>query len=397
MNTKSALIVRIKISCAAPEDVLSKLSNCGISMMDVHKKDDITVIINVKPTDYKALISLLNKWQIDYSICDDAIINRITQIFKKRVILKLALLTLVIFSLYLPGHILFVNVSGNDIVSTREILEVAATSGVCMGAKSADVRSEKVKNGLLERIPGLQWVGVNTDGCVATIEVQEKTPNNNNSTKDAPIVSIIASTNGIVNSCTATQGTMLCKVGQAVSKGETLISGYTDYGIKIKATQAQGEVYALTSHTIDAVTPLIAHKKTATDKNKVRYSIRLGKKLINFNNSSGIYHGTCAKIYEEQYFVLPGGYILPISIQKETITSYHQDDECTALWANKQHFTDYIDQFLIDQMVAGKIEKCHYTIESSDHVMHIHAHYICTEMIGREKAEQFIQGDFCSD
>ena len=37
------------------------------------------------------------------------------------------------------------------------------------------IRSEKVKNSLLQRIPQLQWAGINTDGCVAVISVREKT------------------------------------------------------------------------------------------------------------------------------------------------------------------------------------------------------------------------------
>jgi len=397
MNAGSALLVKIRITCAEPEAILSRISNHGVALLYVHKEDNITATISIKPNDYKALLALLNKWQIEYSVYDDSTFNRIMQAFKTRFILKIAVLLLLVISLYLPGRILFVFVSGNNSVSAREIIESAAAEGICFGAKTEEIRSEKVKNRLLEKIPDLQWVGVNTTGCIATIQVEEKYANNDTKEAESRVVNIVASKSGIVKSCTATKGTLLCKVGQPVAEGDMLISGYTDCGIVIKATQAQGEVYALTTHTIEAVTPNIASQRKDIVSTEVKYCLRLGKKLINFNNSSGIYHGSCAKIYEEQYLVLPGGYILPVSIEKETIITYQTKTTNGSLWDSENHLKNHIDQYIINQMVAGSIDKRYISINKTDLLTTVNSRYICTEMIGREKAEQILQGEFCSD
>lgn len=392
MNLFSAMLIRIQITHADTAYVLRKLNTYGISLINIKNIDDITVTIGVKSSEYKETITLLTKWDVAYTLLDKNTHYDMQKLFS-RSILKLAILFLFIMAMYLPGRILFVHVSGNNIIPSRKIVETAGSHGVHFGAKASAVRSERVKNSLLEKIPELQWVGVNTNGCVATIQVEEKTANSENTKADHQIVSIVASTNGIVQSCTATQGTMLCKVGQAVTKGETLISAYTDCGILIKATKAEGEVYALTTHQVSAVSPAFAVERGKIAGEEVRYSLKIGKKLINFNNSSGIYHGTCAKIYEENYMVLPGGFVLPVSVVKETIIYYHPGSADIPLWTNEKYLTDHVDQLLYSRMVAGNIHKKYVHVERTDALFVLNLRYICTEMIGRQKTEQVLQGE----
>ena len=396
MNRSSAMLVRLQITHADTAYILRKLIAFGISLFNIRNENDITVTISVKPSEYKETMMLLTKWGVAFSLLDKDTQHNTNRLFS-RPMLKLAILFLFIISLYIPGRILFVYVSGNNVIPSRKIIEAAGSHGVHFGARAHDVRSEKVKNSLLEKIPELQWVGVNTNGCVATIQVEEKTANSENAEIDHHIVSIVASTNGIVKSCTATRGTMLCKVGQAVVEGETLISPYTDCGILIKTTKAEGEVYALTAHQISAVSPSFAVDRGKILKEEAHYSLKFGKKLINFNNSSGIYHGTCAKIYEEKYMVLPGGFVLPVSLVKETFLYFYPSTANVPLWSDEKYLTDHIDQLFSSRMVAGRIDKKYVHRKRTDELFVYDVRYICTEMISREKTEQVLQGEFYSD
>ena len=69
----------------------------------------------------------------------------------------------------LPTRVLFMRVEGNESIPENLILEAAEDCGIRFGASRSAVRSEKVKNGILSRISELQWVGVNTKGCIAVI------------------------------------------------------------------------------------------------------------------------------------------------------------------------------------------------------------------------------------
>ena len=78
--------------------------------------------------------------------------------------------------LYAPSRVWFVEVEGNETVPARKILLAAEECGVKFWAKSGEIRSEQVKNQILNLVPELQWAGVNFSGGLAVISVRERLP-----------------------------------------------------------------------------------------------------------------------------------------------------------------------------------------------------------------------------
>ena len=157
-------------------------------------------------------------------------------------------------AIFLPTRIFFVRVEGNVTTPTRLILDAAGESGIRFGASRRAVRSEKMKTALLSALPHLHGAGGNTSGCVATGSVRQRTEPEVTG-QDRAVSSIVASRDGFIVSATVTRGNSLCRVGQSVKAGQVLISGYTDCGICIQATRAEGETCAQTSREFAAVTP----------------------------------------------------------------------------------------------------------------------------------------------
>ena len=170
-----------------------------------------------------------------------------------------------------------------------------------------------MKNSLLEALPELEWAGINTYGCTAVISVSEKTQSSESSDKHK-VSSIVAERDGIISSCTVIRGNPVCKIGEAVRAGETLVSGYTDCGIKIQATRAQAEIYATTMRQLTVLSPLDYIQEGQIRCEETKYSLILGKKRINLSKDSGNFTSVCDKMYWQYYCVLPGGFQLPISV-----------------------------------------------------------------------------------
>lgn len=393
MKQTGGITAQIRIVSARLEAVLKKLTESGITLLQIEKVDDLTAKIRVKTSDYKETAFLLDKWKESFQLLDQQESALFGRKLFSRMVLIIALVFLLCVSLYLPGKIMFVYVVGNETVPARRIIEEANAKGVCFGAAAADVRSEKVKNALLEAIPELQWIGVNTSGCVATIHVEEKSDTLDSGDTKYGVSSIVASKDGIIETCTVTKGTRLCKEGQAVKEGQTLISGYTDCGIIIKATQADGEVFAQTLRKIDAVLPRDYLVKGSAADVSVNYALRVGKKLINFDNNSGIYDGSCAKIYEEQYMMLPGGFLLPVSLIKETVISYDRSDASAMELDAGNLLESYSESYLLSQMVAGTVKDKTLQITETATCTTLKGQYVCSEMIGRQKIEDILQGE----
>ena len=394
MSWRKATLVCIRILSADVEGVLKRLNDHGIMLANIQIEGPMQVAVYVGNKEYLYTIKVLKRYNINYELPE---IQQTSKSFKwitSRSFLLMSIAFLIIVAIYVPGKILFVSVIGNNAVETRRILEAANKNGIYFGASTANVRSEKVKNAILQNVPQLQWLGVNTNGCVARIFVVEKNTQTEKTEPAFSISSLIASRDGIVESCTVTRGTMLCSAGKAVLSGDVLISGYSDCGNYIRATKAEGEVYARTIRKINALMPKVCTVVKGTNDQKIRYGLKIGKKLINFDNSSGIYHGSCAKIYEEQSVVLPGGHILPISFFKETTICYQTaEDGIDQVDDSALLLQTYCEQYLKSDMVSGELLDKSVHLSQNVDVYLLSGRYVCSELISRQRSENIIQGE----
>ena len=392
----SAASAQIEIKGADIERILMKITQRGLVLHRIHKKDPFNAEICVDFKDYKEALEILDAMQVSYSILNKSTSDGVGNFLARRAIMMIGLVLLLTASLVLPGRIMFVQVSGNSAVPARLILEAASQKGICFGMSATVVRSEKIKNALLEAIPELKWVGVNTSGCVATIHVRESSDTNTEEAATYTVSSLVASSDGVVSTCIATKGNLLCRSGQAVTDGQVLISGYTDCGIVIKATRAEGEIFAQTRRYATGIMPLLYTSKGSFQSVTSRYSLRIGKKLIKFNNSSGIYDGSCAKIYEEYCLSLPGGFVLPVSVIKETVTEYSCDESCM-LTEEAERLESCCKAYVRGSMLAGSIETESVQSTTEADTYQLSGEYICHELISRRKPEDILQGEFRSD
>lgn len=380
----------IEILSAAPTETLTLINNNGIILFDVCYVDELTIRAGVSRKSYKILRKLLVRRGEKVKIVKRNGIFWAFHALKKRPVLVAGLIFYLFMILYLPTRVFFVSVEGNITVPTRLILEKAEACGIEFGASRRNVRSEKVKNALLESVSQLQWTGINTSGCTAVISVRERS-----GVQIAPetkgVGSVIAKTDGIITDITVLRGNPLCRVGQAVKSGQVLVSGYTDCGLTVKAEIADAEIFAQTHHTITAVTPAVLQERGTCVQTKRNFGLLIGKKLINFTKDSGISDASCVKMYKEYYLTLPGGFQLPVALVVEELSYYSQRDS-----AEENDFSwmkDSLKSYLEGQMVAGKIIHTESRVSVGQELCSTVGEYDCIEMIGQVRSEEIIQGN----
>jgi len=378
----------IDITYADPPELLGIAAGKGVVLTGIRNIDSLTIRVTCLYKDLKMLERICTKCGANCRIYRKR--KRIWNVLTSRTTLLLGCALLLMLVLVLPSRIFFVRIVGNTYVPTKLILEEAENSGIRFGVSRRTVRSEKIKNALLSAVPQLQWLGINTKGCVATISVREKTVEEPES-DDVGIGSIVASTDGIIQSCTVLNGTAMCGVGDAVLAGETLVSGYTDCGITLKEVKADAEITALTIRSITAISPC-PDKIRSYDVNEERkYSIRIGKKLINFFKDSGISDTSCVKIYSEEYLNLPGGFSLPVSL----ITQRYIYSSCTDEWENDcdTWLADIARKYMILTRKACRVISENTQLEFDGDLCVFNGKYICLEDIGQFVNEEIVSND----
>ena len=383
--------VRVELTSADVAYTLHQINTAGIEIWNVETVGDLTVCFDAERKDLSRLeimsrrkgerLRILRRSGIYWHIRSSAM----------RPVLLMSLILLVFLTLFLPGRVLFVEVEGTDLVADNLVLEAAQSAGIRFGASRRQVRSEKVKNSLLGSVPQLQWAGVNTYGCRAVISVRERTKEDAAEPENL-VSSIVASCDGVITSCTATAGNLLCAEGQAVTKGQVLISGYTDCGQTMAVTRAKGEIFARTRHTLTVKTPSETLMRRDEEGEIRNFSLLIGKKRINFMKGSGIYDASCVKMSMEYYLALPGGYRLPVTLIKETIRGYALQSAVCDEETSRNLLSEFAGNYLRQRMVALTVSDAQEEFDAADGVYTLRGKYACTEMIGREQSEQI--GDF---
>ena len=385
--------LRIRLRSADPAQVLKLISENGVHIQGITPAEDaITLTFWIPRLEYPTLERLVRKKGLDMEVIGRGGLYWSGIRMLHRPVLLLGLAILLFLCIYLPSRVLFFQVEGNRYVPTNFILEQCQQVGIRFGASRSEVRSERVKNALLEVIPQLQWVGVNTSGCVATVTVKER-PLEDPPEQTFAFSSIVAARDGVITGCTASSGNLLCRPGQAVKKGQVLISGYNDYGLTIQLTQAQGEVYARTSREFSVLTPAISGIQSEKIGSTKKYAIIIGKKRINFYKGSGISGTTCDKMYSERYLTLPGGFQLPICLVTEVWTQYQCSPHEADADRSEQLLKEFADNYLPSVMIAGKVLQSTQQITKENDAYLLSGNYACLEMIGREVSEEIITPD----
>lgn len=382
----------VEITTASAADMLTAVNNCGITLFDITFIDDLHVKGNIYQFDLKTLHACLMRRGDAVKIVQNNGLYWSVRSLRHRPILVVGMVLLFVMALYLPTRVFFVHVEGNKNIPARLIVERAEACGIGFGASRREVRSEKMKNALLAAIPELQWAGVNTTGCVAVISVKERSVANAER-KPLHVSSIVADRDGIIKEMTVLQGNPLCVVGQAVKKGQVLVSGYTDCGLLIKTTASDAEISAQTQRYLQTVTLTdctVRGKKISEEK---RYRLRIGKNIINFCKDSGISDPTCVKMYEEKTLTLPGGFQLPVTVITERWIYFDhavapETETCDFDW-----MIEASDAYLQKQMLSGEILKSDRMSHSQEGVHNLNSHYSCVEMIGVVRSEGTVEGN----
>lgn len=380
-------MIEVELTSAEPETALGVINTKGIEIFRVEQISELTLRFRIRRKDHKTLSALSEKRGETLKVLRKYGLYWAGKRLLSRPVLLLGIAFFLALVLYLPSRVWFVKVEGNLTVPTRRILAAAEESGIRFGASRRNVRSEKMKNALLSAVPELQWAGVNTSGCVATISVRERT-DTQTAGKEWEVTSIVAARDGYILSGTVTRGNALFQVGQAVKEGQVLISGYTDCGICIQATRAEGEILAQTNHVLEAVTPsqwILRGEKTDIHRS---YSLLLGKKRINLWKDSGIWDTSCGRIYMEYYVTLPGGFQLPVALCVEEYTAYKTNTSELRQPDAEESLRKFADSYLVQQMVAGEIQNRLYTVSLEDGIYCLRGKYVCVEMISRVRQEQ---------
>ena len=180
-------------------------------------------------------------------------------------------------------------------------------------------------------------------------------------------------------------------MGDTVTAGQLLISGVSDgrFG-GVRFMHATGEVWGRTWYTLTARVPLAVTQQGEELREKVRLSLLVGNKRINFFSGGSILGSGCDKITKTHPLKLPFGGELPLALQRETTTRY----EMQTVQRSKEAALAEGKLWLLHRLTAqlaegGTVTETHFThrVEGDTLVVTLEAE--CREQLGMETPVEY--------
>ncbi len=178
----------------------------------------------VRPGRYRALRPLCRRCGVRLRVRKrGGLPFRLRQLRKRPGLLAGAALAAGLFW-FLSGFVWGVEFTGCERTPVNQLAQCARKNGVYLGVRKRELAPRSAANAILNDMPQLSWVSVNTGGCFVQVAVKEGTAKPEPE-KSRELSNMVAAREGEVVHIEAQQGRPEVKLGQVVVKGQLLIAG----------------------------------------------------------------------------------------------------------------------------------------------------------------------------
>ncbi len=291
-----------------------------INLWDVSLNGNIIKArINIR--DFKRLRSVARKTGVTVSILQKRGLPFYLRAHRDRIGLLVGVCIFIFFMTVMNTFVWCIQTQSSEKLSRHQVLEVAENAGLHYGIRVKKFDEEKAAREIYKAFDGeLSWVKVNIKGSLAMIDFRDKVKKLETEEKGGPS-NIVADFDGVILSDETYQGSKNKSRGDAVSKGEVLISGVVD-GIDMKPLyyQAKG-------------------KFTALHQRSIEYSLNDTKEFLNYEVCDqqiilcifGLkipvgflaYPAESNSIYSYERYLEFDGYRLPFGIKKTVVVNHN--------------------------------------------------------------------------
>ena len=383
-------VVTVRIFGALPEALLNACAKEGLTLWSVQQREDFVLECKLFRRSLGALRQLAQRHLCSVEVESRRGLPFFLGRFRRRYGLLAGIFCCILMVGISSQFVFFIDVEGNERVSTAEILSVLRQHGVHPGVYGKGIDQRDLANDMLLSMEELSFFTLNLHGIRGEVIVREALLLPDGGEKDAP-ADVIATATGIVTHMEAIGGQALCEEGETVVEGQVLISGiidlqepaYSEEDIGFLVVQAGGKVYARTWRTEKAKIPLSCEVKVYTGAEKSRYSLNIAGRRVNFYGNGRISFPKYDKITTNQILGASERGEGLLRLEKELFRGY--ETETIALsWESAAAL---LEQVLLsrvkEQITEGEILRTDFVTRWTEGFLEVTILAECAEQIGK--------------
>lgn len=185
----------------------------------------------------------------------------------------------ILFSVYFSNIVMKIEISGtNNEEIINEVLEILEEEGIYAGKYIPSINFLKANMSLYAHCDSISWSSIAHTGSVIKIVVSELSPKEETNNRRMPS-NIVAARDGVIVKAEVLSGQLDVLIGDAVSKGELLVSGIVERrNGRTYYYHSLGDIYAKYSQSI-----VITQKYKTTSKQYVNTQYKRAIRFFNTN------------------------------------------------------------------------------------------------------------------
>lgn len=219
-----------------------------------------------------------------------------------------------------------VQVSGNETLTEGDVIKELRACGFGVGSYLPSLRVREIENRVLMASERIGWLSINTEGTVARVQIIEHvsgTLDGEDASSKKP-ANLVATMDGQIEYLELYRGNPVVVVGQAVKKGELLVSGLYDSKTGgFRYTRAAGRVMARTERTFKVEIPLSFEEKVYGEPYLQEIELCFFNFSHKFFKNSGNSNILCDIIKYNANLGQLGRNRLPVSLSRTEVHPYH--------------------------------------------------------------------------
>lgn len=198
--------------------------------------------------------------------------------YRKRKLFLMGILLCMLMLFGLSQFVWEINVYGNTSYTKEDIIKYIERESIKLGTLKFTVNCAKLEEQLRQKYEEIAWVSCSIEGCRLSVHIKETLDKDTKNTSSVPC-DIVALKSGTITSMITQNGTPLCKKGDKVKKGQTLITGniyiYSDSNEVLETHQiiADGEIWAKTKVDYQCVFNRSYYTKEYQKKKSYTYAL----------------------------------------------------------------------------------------------------------------------------
>lgn len=256
-----------------PERFINLCSLNGISLWDVRSaggiltaKTTIKCYKNIRPCARKAGMKIKIKKKYGFPFFIKPYIER------KGIAAGMVISAVML--IFLCSCVWTIDVTGNYNFTQEQILSIAESYGIYPGAFKRNIDAKEIKTDIKSKIKGISWFSANANGANISLEVTESKGSDKIIDFTTPC-NIISGIDGELLSLESHAGSPAVKPGNAVTKGDLLISGVMEKSDGSSYfVHARGTAVIRTNRNISLSIPYNTNIQRITDLKK-RYTVSM--------------------------------------------------------------------------------------------------------------------------